>query len=102
MKQYLFEHARFPAQRFGRLLPEFGSFCKAVEQDKLPEIYCKTQYPERMLPIVWSPDDFMITVSGDPDRDNCLLCAQNGFIGYPVSKKISLPSAWKDLLKKSG
>ena len=59
------------------------------------------QDPNRLVPIVWSPADFMITVSGDPGRDNCFICAQNGFIGYPASKKIELPANWEELLKEA-
>ncbi len=101
MKQYLYEHARFPAKRFERLVTELGSLCYAVEQGQLPEQYCKSTDPERLVPIVWSPDDFMITVSGDPGKDNCLICGQNGYIGYPVSKKIGLPADWQRLLKEA-
>ncbi len=57
--------------------------------------------PDRLVPLVWTPEDFMITVSGDPGRDNCFLCAQNGFIGYPVTKKINLPANWKSLLAEA-
>ena len=49
--------------------------------------------------MVSCPDDFLIVVSGDPDRDHVLICAENGYIGYPVSKKIELPSNWEELLK---
>lgn len=28
---------------------------------------------------------------------NWFICAQNGFIGYPVSKKIELPAKWEEL-----
>jgi hypothetical protein len=53
------------------------------------------------VPIVSSPDDFMIIVSGDPGKDNCLVCAQSGQRGYPTSKKINLPVNWKELLGKA-
>ncbi|MFC1934584.1 hypothetical protein ACFLXX_05530, partial [Chloroflexota bacterium] len=71
-----------------------------VKQGWLPKQYCESTDPNRLVPIVWSPDDFMITVSGDPGRDNCFICAQNGFIGYPVSKKIELPTNWGQLLNE--
>ncbi len=99
MKQYLYEHAKFPAEKFEKLRPDYVSLCEAVKQGKLPGLYCQSADPGRLVPIVWSPADFMITVSGDPDKDNCFLCAQNGFIGYPVSKKIGLPTNWKELLR---
>ena len=64
----------------------------------MPKLYCESADPNRLVPIVLSPDDFMITVSGDPGRDNCFICAQNGHIGRPVTKKIELPVDWKKLL----
>ena len=97
----MYEHATFPAKRFEQLRPGRGSLCDAVEQGRLPKQYCESTDPNRLVPIVWSPDDFMITVSGDPGRDNCFICAQNGFIGYPVSKKIELPANWEELLKEA-
>ncbi|MFC1862085.1 hypothetical protein ACFLX6_02215 [Chloroflexota bacterium] len=100
VRQYLYEHARFPAKRYERLIPVLGSFCDAVEEGRLPKLYCESTDPDRLVPVVWSPDDFLITVSGDPGKDNCLILAQNGFIGYPVSKQIELPVNWAELLKE--
>ncbi len=99
VRQFLFEHATFPARRFEQLHPGHGSLFGAVKHGKLPQQYCQSTDPDRLVPIVWSPDDFMITVSGDPGRDNCFICGQNGFIGYPVSKQIELPAQWEELLK---
>ncbi|MFC1862066.1 UGSC family (seleno)protein [Chloroflexota bacterium] len=100
VRQYLYEHARFPAKRFEQLFPD-RILCNAVAQGLLPKLYCESTDPDRLVPIVWSPDDFMITVSGDPGRDNCVICGQNGFIGYPVTKKIELPANWMELLEKA-
>ena len=100
MKQYLYEHALFAAKRFDKLWYPVWSLCGIVKEGRLPKKYCQTEDPDRLVPIVWSPDDILITVSGDPARDNCFICGQNGFIGYPVSKKIVLPANWKELLKK--
>ena len=104
IRQRWYERARFTAKRYEELSPntyDIGSLCDAVEQGKLPKQYCESEDPERLLPIVHSPDDFMITVSGDPGMGNCWICAQNGFIGYPVSRKMKLPVNWDDLLKKA-
>jgi len=101
VKQYLYEHATFTAARYDQMFPGLGSLCDAVTQGKLPKHYCESTDPSRTVPIVCSPDDFIITVSGDPGRDNCFVCAQNGFIGYPVSKKIELPANWEELLKEA-
>lgn len=103
MKQYLYEHAVFSARRYEKLSPntyDFGSICDAVAAGVLPAQYCQSKDPARMLPVVWSPEDFMITVSGGIGTDVCFICAQNGFIGYPVSKRIELPSNWHHGLLK--
>ncbi|MBI2866230.1 MAG: hypothetical protein HYX99_02570 [Chloroflexi bacterium] len=101
VRQYLYEHARFPARRFEQICPDRETFCSNVEQGKLPQEYCLSDDPDRLVPIVWSPEDFLITVSGDPSRDNCLIGAQNGFIGYPVSQRIELPPHWDQLLREA-
>ena len=101
VKQYLFEHAKFQASRFEALWPLQGSISKAVEEGRLPKFYHESDDPNRLVPIVSSPDDFMIIVSGDPGKDNCLVCAQSGQRGYPTSKKINLPVNWKELLGKA-
>lgn len=99
VKKYWFEHAVFPAKRFDRF--GFRKIYEAAKEGIISPQFGESEDPERLLPIVDSPDDFMITVSGDPGRDNCFLCAQNGFIGYPVSKKIDLPVNWESLLKEA-
>ncbi|MFC1861847.1 UGSC family (seleno)protein [Chloroflexota bacterium] len=102
VRQYLYEHATFSAKRYEHLSQDtygFGSLCDAVACGKLPKRYCESPNSDRFVPIVWSPDDFIIIVSGDPAKDNCLVCAQNGYIGYPVSREISLPVNWEELLK---
>jgi hypothetical protein len=104
MRQFLYDHARFSARRFEHLSPDSydaGSLWDAVNRSRLPKQYGESNDPERLLPIVWSPEDFLITVSGDPGVQNCFVCSQNGFIGYPVSKAIRLPAEWKKLMKEA-
>lgn len=99
VKQYLYDHCRFPARRFEQFTGA-RSLCDAVQNGKFPAQFCESADPDRIVPLVWSPDDFIIAVSGDPTRDNCLLCGQNGFIGYPVSKRVQLPAKWSALLRR--
>jgi hypothetical protein len=94
MRQYLYDHAVFPWKRFLQLFPDGGLNRSKSESNKFVD-------PEQTVHIVNSPDDFLITISGDPGRDNCFTGAQNGMIGYPVSKKIQLPADWKKLLEQS-
>jgi hypothetical protein len=101
IKQYLYDHATFPASRFEYLRPDVGSFADAVKRGKLPGAYALSDSPDRLVPVVGSPDDFLITVTGDPGKDNALICAQNGFIGYPTSKRIALPEDWYAMISEA-
>ena len=56
--------------------------------------------PDRRVPIVWKPEDYMIAVSGDPLRNNAYVFMSNGYVGYPTGKKIHLPDAWEQLLSE--
>ena len=49
-----------------------------------------------MVPIVLDPDDFMVLVSGDPLRTNAYAFTHNGYLGFPVAKKIQLPKDWSE------
>jgi hypothetical protein len=52
------------------------------------------------VPIVVHPDDFMVLVSGDPLRTNAQAFAHNGYLGFPVAKRIELPDDWAERLGK--
>ena len=41
----------------------------------------------------------MIGVSGDPLRNHAITFAQNGLLGYPVARKIELPTDWDAKLR---
>ncbi|MBI4184959.1 MAG: hypothetical protein HY521_13295 [Proteobacteria bacterium] len=103
VKRYLFDHARMPAWKFERYAREWTSFWTRSLEDlyrlgKIPKVFCESDDPERLVPIVFEPDDFMIAVSGDLLRTNAYTFAHNGFVGYPVARKIALPRNWDALL----
>ena len=52
-----------------------------------------------MVPIVFSPNDFMVAVSGDPLRTNAITFAHNGILGYTVAREIELPKDWDAKLR---
>ena len=52
-------------------------------------------------PIVFSPNDFMVAVSGDPLRTNAINFAHNGILGYTVAREIELPKDWDAKLRAS-
>ncbi len=55
----------------------------------------------RFIQMVADPNDFQLIISGDPARDHVIIGAQNGFMGWPTSKKIELPANWDELLENT-
>ena len=100
VKRYLFEHARLPAWKVEKYTEEWadfpiGSLAHQVNLGRLPPVFAESDDPERLVPIVFEPDDFMVLVSGDPGRTNAYVFAQNGYLGFPVAKRIELPADWE-------
>ena len=103
VKKYLFDHARLPAWEFERQLREWNirgvwDLKDDVRNGRIPKVFYESDDENRQVPIVWKPEDFMIAVSGDPLRNNMYVFAHNGFLGYPVGKKILLPRDWEQKL----
>lgn len=99
VKRYLFEHVRLPAWEFERQLRDWNirgvwNLEEDVRMRRIPKVFCESSDPNRLVPIVWEPDDFMIAVSGDPLRNNMYVFAHNGFLGYPTCKAIRTPRDW--------
>jgi len=106
IKRYLYKHARRPEWYWMQINKWMGDItrptpCEYVKKGQLPKAYCESTDPNRLLPLVYSPDDFLIVVSGDPARNNAMICDQNAIHGWTVSKKIELPPNWDELLKKA-
>ncbi len=99
VKQHFYENAKLWVDNLSGMIVQ--RFYKGIAAGNWPEQLGTSTDLERYIQMVSCPDDFMVVVSGDPDRDHVLICSQNGWIGYPVSKKISLPSNW-DALRKLG
>jgi hypothetical protein len=93
VKRYLFEHARRPAWEFERQLRDWNirgvwDLTEDVKEGRIPQHFLESEDPNRLVPIVWKPEDYMIAVSGDELRNNAYVFAHNAFLGYPVGKKI--------------
>ena len=105
VKRYVYDHARRPAYDFQRQLRDWNirgvwDLKDDVTGGRIPNAFYESDDPNRMVPIVWKPDDYMIAVSGDPLRNNAYVFAHNGFLGYPTAKKIQLPKSWNQLLSQ--
>lgn len=101
VKQYLYEHARMPAWRAEVLMEKWTEFkitslTHQVNLGRLPRVFAESDDPNRLVPIVMEPDDFMVLVSGDPLRTNAYAFAHNGYLGFPVAKRIALPDGWEE------
>lgn len=97
VKQHFYENARLKVSRLSGIIVD--RFYKAIDDGNWPEQLGTSKDTNRYIQMVSNPEDFQIIVSGDPDRDHILICAENGFIGYPVSREIVLPPNWDELLK---
>lgn len=104
LRQYFFDHCRMPAWEFERYLGEWTEHPIRDLQDQVnlrraPEVFAESDDPNRMVPITFKPEDFMIGVSGDPLRNHAITFAHNGILGFPVAREIALPADWDRRLK---
>ena len=93
VKRFIYEHARLPAWKFEQQLRDWNirgvwDLKDDVTHGRIPKVFYESDDPNRLVPIVWKPEDYMIAVTGDPLRNNAYVFAHNGFLGYPVGKKI--------------
>ncbi len=103
VKQYLFDHARMPAWMFERYLRDWTmkptwDLAREARLGRIPKAFYESDDPERMVPLVWEPEDYMIAVTGDAARNSAYVFAHNGVLGYPVGKRIALPKKWTGML----
>ena len=101
VKQYLYDHARVTARKFEQYIGEYTNLVPGqrtlvdfVNLGKAPAVFAESDDPDRLVPIVVDPEDFMIAVTGDQLRTNAMTFAHNGMLGYPVAKRIELPGTW--------
>ena len=94
IKQYLFDNARMPAWKFERYMRDWMNkptwdLRKEVRDGTIPKVFHESDHPERLVPVVFRPEDYMVVVTGDPMRTNAYVFAHNGRLGFPVTKKIA-------------
>jgi hypothetical protein len=105
VKQYLYDHARITAEQFERFLRDWTlkpiwSLKEEAMLGRIPKVYHESDDPQRLVPLVWEPEDYMIAVTGDLMRNSVYIFAHNGVLGYPTCKEIRLPKQWDALLEK--
>jgi hypothetical protein len=103
IQRYLFENVGIPASHFDKWLQRFWpkeNACRLVKQGKLPDSFCRSENPNRIVPLLWNPDEFLIIVAGDPSRNRCFIATQCAEQGLATSKAVDLPGNWEKLLAK--
>jgi hypothetical protein len=95
-KQALFERARMTAREFERMLRDWTqkptwNLAEEHKAGRIPQVFHESDDPERMVPLVWRPEDFHVVVTGDLGRNSCYVFAHNGVLGFPTCRKIRLP-----------
>ena len=103
LRQYLFDHARMTAEQFERILRDWTQkptwdLAEEARAGRIPKVFHESDDPQRLVPLVWKPEDYMIVITGDPARNSCYVFAHNGVLGFPTTKKITLPKEWDSLL----
>jgi hypothetical protein len=95
VRAVLFEHARIPAWKFEKLIGEWSNLTAGrrrlvdlVVAELMPPVFGKSDDPNRLVPIVTTPDKFMIAVAGDPNRMNAYVMSNDGPHGDWTSKRI--------------
>jgi hypothetical protein len=107
LKEQIFAQARMPAREFERILRDWTqkptwNLAEEHAAGRIPEVFHESDDPERMVPIVWRPEDYHIVVTGDLGRNSCYVFAHNGVLGFPVGKAIQLPENWNALRQGAG
>lgn len=95
VQRALFEQARIPAWRFEKLIGEWSNLTagrrtlvELVAEGLVPAVFAESDDPDRLVPIVTSPDKFVIAVSGDPNRTNAYVMSSDGPHGDWTSTRI--------------
>ena len=98
VKKHFHENVKLWVDRLSGMIVQ--RFYRGIEAGSWPEALGTSKDLHRYIQLTSCPEDYMIVVSGDPDRDHVMVCSQNGYIGYPVARRIALPAAWDELPKR--
>ena len=91
----LFAAARIPAGKFERLIGEWSNLTAGrprlvdlAADGRVPAVFAESDDPDRLVPIVTTPDHFLIAVAGDPHRTNAYVMSNDGPHGDWTSRRI--------------
>ncbi len=95
-REELFRQVRMPANLFEKILRDWTqkpawNLSEEHQAGRIPGIFHESDDPERLVPLVWRPEDFQVVVTGDLGRNSIYVFAHNGVLGFPVCKEIRMP-----------
>ena len=95
-REELFRQARMPASMFQKILRDWTqkptwNLTEEYQAGRIPKMFCESADPERLVPLVWKPEDFQVVVTGDLGRNSIYVFAHNGVLGFPVCKAVKVP-----------
>ena len=89
VRRAMFERARIPAWRFESLIgawsnltPGRRTLVELAAEGAVPPVFAASDDPDRLVPIVTSPDCVEIVVAGDATRANAYVFANDGPHGW--------------------
>ncbi|MEN9644550.1 MAG: hypothetical protein RL238_1219 [Actinomycetota bacterium] len=95
VREGLFRHARITARRFEQYIGEWSNLTAGrrtlldlAAAGLVPPVYAESTGPERLVPIVPSPDDLLIAVAGDSNRANAFVMSNDGQHGWWTTKPV--------------
>jgi len=97
VREYLYNATMIPASDWA----DGADICSFVGDSlgqSLPERFCVS--PNTLVPTAFSPNDYYITVSGDPYRNRSFIIYAGCEQGSHTSKEIKLPANWGTLLSE--
>ncbi len=85
LQEALFAAATIPARRYEALIgawsnltPGRRSLIDLVADGHLPDVFARSDDPDRPVPVVTDPANIVIAVAGDPNRTNAYVLANDG------------------------
>lgn len=96
VRQHFYGNAKLWVSRLSGMIVE--RFYRRIRAGSWPDQLGTSMELDRDIQMVSSPDDFILVVSGDPDRDHVMIGSGNGYIGFPVTVPVRLPEGWDGLL----
>ena len=106
IRRYMYEHVKMPAslaERYAYYCGQTGfRITQAVKDGLLPPVYHESDDPDRLVPVFQRPEWIGIVVAGDWGRNQSKGYVSNHVQGPPVSRKVTLPDGWRDMLATDG